>query len=71
MLGEMLGKRSAQEIRLQMRRSFDALNEAQAKTRQFSRDRSAIRDAEENKRWVKREVAVVGTGEMDTAPLRS
>jgi hypothetical protein len=55
---------SAEETRLRERRSFDAVNEAQAQRRKVSREQNALRDAAENRRWEKREVGGDGTGEM-------
>lgn len=55
---------SAEEIRLRERRSFEAFNEAQAKSRQINRDYSAKRDAAEKERWARSEVDADGTGEM-------
>ena len=45
---------SAEEIRHQMRRRFDAVNEAAEKSRRTSRDAGAVRDAEEHQRWSRR-----------------
>jgi hypothetical protein len=60
---ETSGKESAEEIRLRQRRAFDAFNEAQAKQRNMNRAHSAAQVAEENRRWVKREVDTNGTGD--------
>jgi hypothetical protein len=55
---------SAEEIRLEMRRRFDAVNEAAQKGRQARRDSDAIRETAENNRWSKRDVDADDVAEM-------
>jgi hypothetical protein len=55
---------SAGEIRLRESRSFDAFNEAQELRRKASRERSAMVDADETRRWTTGGADVDGTEKM-------
>ena len=55
---------SAEEIRLEMRRRFDAVNEAARNRRQMRRDSDAIKETAENNHWSKGDVDADDVAEM-------
>ena len=55
---------SAEENRLEMRRRFDAVNEAAQNRRQMRRDSDAVKESAENGRWSRSEVDAVDVAEM-------
>ena len=55
---------SAEGIRLEMRRRFDAVNEAAQNRRQMRRDPDAIKDTAQDNRWSRRDVEAGDVAEM-------
>ena len=58
----MSAEKSAEEIRSEKKRAFDAINEAQASKQETNRDARTIRDVEESNRWARPDTGVADAG---------
>ena len=56
--------RSQEEIRIEMKSRFDAVNKAAEERRQERRDASELAVVEESRRWVKREAEATHVNEL-------